>query len=108
DGKRQMKLTADQRKQLIAWLRQEYAGARKMGLPIICDAIIRDIKNLNTKPKEIGFLESGDQTQKDIFVGIGVPLSSAGVTEGANYGSSGVADHVLIVNRVSPLCRLFS
>jgi phage portal protein BeeE len=108
DGKRQIKLEPAQRKQLITWLRQEYSGAQKFGLPIILDAIIKDIKNLSTKPGEIGFLESSDSIIKQIFFGLGVPMSSAGATDGTNYASAAVNDHVLVTNSVNPICKLLS
>lgn len=108
DGKRQMKLTPAQRKQLITWIRQEHAGAKKFGLPMILDAVIRDVKTIGNKPKEIGFTESAEQTEKQIYAGFGVPLSSAGIAAAASYGSAAVADHTLCENSVNPICKLFS
>lgn len=108
DGKRQMKLQPHQRQQLIAWIRQEYAGAQKYGLPMILDAIIKDIKPIGNSPKEIPYAESSGLTQKQIFGGFGVPLSSAGISEGEGYGPNGVADHTLVQNVVNPIAKLFS
>lgn len=108
DGKRQMKLTPEQRKQLITWIRQEHSGAKKFGLPMILDAIIRDVKILGNKPKEIGFIESSDQTEKHIYAGFGVPLSSAGISSGTGYQANAVDDHTLLENAVNPICKLFS
>src|SRR5262249_38684935 len=95
EGKRRIRLDAGQRKQLIKWVRQEYAGAAKYGVPMVLDEIISDIKNLRPRPSEIGFLESQTQVAKQIFEGAGVPQISAGQSESATYATSGVADHHL-------------
>ncbi len=108
DGKRQIRLTPDQRKQIISWMRQEFAGASKYGLPMILDAMIKDIKELGHTPSELGFLDSMNAVTKRIFTIAGVPLSAAGMMDGSNYGSSGVGDHSLVTNTVNPLAKLLS
>lgn len=108
DGKRQVMLTPLQRKQLMAWVRQELQGARNFGLPMILDAMIKSVENLSKNPIEMAFLESSNLTKGHIFEGIGVNPISAGQVEGSNRASSGIADHHLLVNCVNPILQMMS
>lgn len=106
DGKRQMKLEPYQRRQLMTWLRQEFAGAERFGSPIILDAIIRDLKPLMNKPIEMSFRESASFVKTRLYEGFGVNPISAGQVEGSNRASSGVADHHLVSNTINPMLNM--
>jgi len=108
DGKRQVKLTSAQRRQLTTWMKQEYQGVQKFGLPIVLDALIRDVKILSHKPSEMAFMDSSALTKADIYEGFGVNPISAGQVEGANRASSAVADHHLCSNTVNPMIETMS
>ncbi|MGE3315747.1 MAG: phage portal protein [Planctomycetaceae bacterium] len=108
EGKRQVKLTSAQRQQLTTWMKQEYQGVQKTGLPIVLDALIRDVKVLSHKPAEMAFMDSSALTKADIYEGFGVNPISAGQVEGANRASSAVADHHLCSNTVNPMIETMS
>lgn len=108
EGKRQVKLTPAQRQQLTTWMKQEYQGVQKTGLPIVLDALIRDVKILSHKPAEMAFMDSSALTKADIYEGFGVNPISAGQVEGANRASSAIADHHLCSNTVNPMIEMMS
>lgn len=105
---RPIKLEPHQRNQLINWIRQEYAGVTRFGLPIVLDALIRDVKPLSSKPMEMAFRESADLTESQIYMGFGVNPISAGKTQDVNRASSAMAEHHLIGNTVNPVIDLLS
>ncbi len=108
DGQRQVKLTPTQRRQITTWMKQEYQGVQKFGLPIVLDALIRDVKILSHKPSEMAFMDSSALTKADIYEGFGVNPISAGQVEGANRASSAIADHHLCSNTVNPMIETMS
>lgn len=108
DGMQQLKLEKHQRRELMQWMRNEYMGAMKFGLPVILDALIKDVKVLSNTPQQMAFMESGDYTKSRIYEGQGVNPLSAGQVEGANRASSAVADGHLCSNAVNPLIELIS
>lgn len=95
DGKRRVRLEEHQRRQLITWMKQEYMGVKKWGLPIVLDALIRDVKMLSNKPSEMDFLESSGLTKSMVYEGFGVNPVAAGQVEGSNRASSAIADYHL-------------
>lgn len=108
DAKRRVKLTVTQRRQLTTWMKREYQGAQKHGLPIILDAMIRDVKILSHSPAEMAFLDSSAMTKGDIFEGFGVNPISAGQVQDANRASSAIADQHLCCNTVNPMIETMS
>lgn len=105
---RPIKLEKHQREQLVNWMRQEYQGVQRHGLPIILDALIRDVKPLYTKPMEMAFLESSQLTESQIFMGMGVNPISAGKVEDVNRASSAQAEHHLVFNAINPVIDLLT
>lgn len=109
DGKSgTMELTQAQRKQILTWVRQEFQGVERYGMPFILDALFKDIKPISNKPAEMGFMESASLTKKGIFEGVGVPPVSAGQIENVNRAASAVADTHLASNVINPLIDLIS
>lgn len=107
-GSNMRALNPTQRSQLQEYIRGQYQGARKYGLPFILDALMRDVKQLTTNPNEMAFQEAGEMTESRVYKGFGVNPISAGQIEGANKASSAVADHHLVSNVVNPLISLIS
>lgn len=101
-------LTPEQRQEIIDWFRQEYAGPVRQGLPIVLDAIIKDIKILSRNPKEMAFLESSGVTRDQIFSGLGVPKVAAGIFENLTRDAAAVADRHLCQNVLNPIIRMLS
>jgi len=101
-------LTPEQRQEIIDWFRQEYAGPVRQGLPIVLDAIIKDIKILSRNPKEMAFLESSGVTKEQIFSGFGVPQVAAGIFENVTRDAAAVADRHLCQNVLNPIIRMLS
>ena len=103
-----LELETWQRNQLLNSIRKQYQGAAKAGLPIILDALVRDVKQISTTPSEMAFQSAGEMTEARIYKGFGVNPISAGQVEGANRASSAVADHHLVSNVINPMAALMS
>jgi len=101
-------LTPEQRQEIVDWFRREYAGVAKYGLPLVLDAIIKDVKILSRNPKEMAFLESSGVTKEQIFEGYGVPAVAAGQVENVTRESASVADRHLCQNTINPIIRTVS
>ena len=108
DGPEQVELEPSQKDTILNEYRQRYGGVRNFGLPMIFDAIIKDIKRLSDNPLEMAFLDSSGLTKTQIYENFGVNPISAGQVEGANRASSAVADEHLLTNTINPIIELIS
>lgn len=89
----QIVLTKEQRGQLVAAVKRQWRGVQKFDEPLILDALIKDVKQISTTPKEMAFKDSGPLVRDRLAQGWGMNPITLGEIEGANYASSGVADH---------------
>lgn len=105
---RPVRLEPEQRRQIITWFQQQYAGAQKYGLPLVLDAIIRDVKMLSRTPAEMAFLESANLTKEQIYEGVGVSKVLSGQLETVTRASASVAEQLLADNVLNPVINLFS
>lgn len=105
---RPVRLEPHQRQQIITWFRQQYAGLRNQGLPIVLDAVIRDIKLLSRSPAEMAFIESAGLTKEQIFEGLGVARVLAGQLEDVNRATGGLAEQLFADNTLNPMITAFS
>lgn len=105
---RPIKLEPHQRQQFINWMKQEYAGVQRYGLPIVLDALIRDVIKLSHAPEEMAFLDSSNLTESQIYMGFGVNPISAGKVQDVNRASSAMAEYHLVGNTVNPLIDMFT
>lgn len=105
---RPVRLEPHQRRQIVTWFQQQFAGVQKHGLPIVLDAIIRDIKVLSRKPEEMAFQDSADLTKEQIFGGIGVSELLSGKLEGVSRASGALAEQFAVDYCLNPMITLFS
>jgi hypothetical protein len=97
-----------QRRQIQTWFKQQYASAMKYGLPIVLDAIIRDVKVLSRKPAEMAFRESAGLTEDHINKALGVSKVLMGEFENVNRASATVVNEYFVENVLGPLAALIS
>jgi HK97 family phage portal protein len=107
-GGKTVRLDPQQRHQILTWFQQWYAGPAKAGLPLILDAIIRDVKQLSRTPREMSFLESAALTKEQIYESLGVSKILTGSLEGTNRASGGLAEQFLVDNTLNPLITMIS
>lgn len=107
-GTNMPELETHQRQQIWSMIQRQYTGAIKHGLPIILDALLRDVKRISETPDKMAFQEAGQMTEGRVYKGFGVNPISAGQVEGANRASSAVADHHLVSNSINPMLNLAS
>ena len=100
---RPVRLEPHQRQQIISWFQQQYTGAKKRGLPIVLDAIIRDIKILSRSPEEMGYVSSAALTKEQIFEGIGVSKILTGQLEGVTRASGALAEQFFMDYCFNPI-----
>jgi len=105
---RPVRLEPEQRRQIISWYQQQYAGSRKSGLPIVLDAIIRDLKIISRTPAEMGYLESAGLTKEQIFGEIGVSQILTGQLEGVTRASGSLAEQFFMDYCLNPIISMFS
>jgi len=101
-GGDQMVLTAEQRQQIIGAVRRQYRGVTRFDEPLILDALIKDVKQITTAPREMAFKESGVLIRNRMTQGWNLNPITLGEIEGVNYASSGVADHHTCRNVYNP------
>lgn len=105
-GVRPVRLTPEQRRNMVSWYRQQFAGVQKFGLPLILDAIIRDIKPISRTNAEMAFLESSQSIKERIYEGLGVSPMLNGALEKANRDSALVAERFFVNNTANPIVNL--
>lgn len=105
---RPVRLEPFQRRQIVTWFQQQFAGVQKYGLPIVLDAIIRDIKVLSRKPEEMAFQDSADLTKEQIFGGLGVSELLTGKLEGVSRASGALAEQFFVDYCLNPIITLVS
>lgn len=103
-----IKLQPNQRAEIVSWLRREFAGAVRAGLPIVFDSIIKDAKPLFAKPNEMDYSESSKITKANIYEGYATSPIIAGMVEGANRAGSAVAEFNFAANRANPMASMIS
>ena len=101
-------LTSNQRAELISWVKREYAGVLKHGLPMVLDALVKDVKMISHAPKELDFLRSGDALKRNVYQTFGVSPIIAGEDQNANRAGSAEADHHFVDNVINPMLNLMS
>jgi phage portal protein BeeE len=101
-GGDQMMLTKEQREQLIAAVKRRYRGVTRFDEPMILDALIKDVKQITTSPREMGFKDSSILVRNRMTQGWGMNPITMGEMEGVNYASSGAADLHVCRNVYSP------
>lgn len=105
---RPVRLEPHQRRQIVTWFQQQFAGVSKYGLPMVLDAIIRDIKILSRKPDEMAFQESAALTKEQIFGGIGISELLTGKLEGISRASGALAEQFAVDYCLNPIITLVS
>lgn len=105
---RPVELKPFQRRQIVTWYQQQYANVQKHGLPMVLDAVIRDIKVLSRKPEEMAFLESSDMTKQQIHAVLAVSKLLMGELEGVSRASGALAEQFFVDYSLNPLISLAS
>lgn len=105
---RPVRLEPHQRRQIISWYQQQYAGANKRGLPIVLDAIIRDIKQISRTPAEMAYLESASLTKEQIFEGVSLSPILTGQLGGVTRASGALAEQFFMDYCFNPMLTMFS
>ena len=103
-----VKLQPEQRGQIVSWIRRELAGAERNGAPVVCDAIIKDVKPLFSNPTEMDYGNSSKITKANIYETYATSPIVAGMVEGANRAGSAVAEFNYAANRANPMASLIS
>jgi len=98
----QMVLTTEQRNQITAAVRRQYRGVTRFDEPLILDALIKDVKQITTSPREMAYTESSLLARNRLTQGFSMNPIVLGEMEGVNYASSGVADHHVCRNVFAP------
>ncbi len=101
-------LEVEQRQQMLAAVKQHYAGVTKAGEPLILDALIKDVKQITRGINEMDFLDSGKVTKGRITQGFGTNPIIMGELEGANRASSQFAKEHFADFTVNPKIELIS
>ncbi len=101
-------LTKEQREEIIAAIRNRYAGTFSHGDPLILDGLIEDVKKLSNTPAEMDFLQSGAFTKERIFQTFGVNPIVCGQIENANRASSSMASKHFVDFTINPKIELLS
>ena len=104
----QVVLTKEQRAQLVAAVKNQFRGVQKFDEPLILDALIKDVKLISPTPKEMAFKDSGPLVRDRLAQGFGMNPITLGEIEGANYASSGVADHHVCRSVFAPRTEMYS
>jgi phage portal protein BeeE len=104
---RPVRLEPYQRRQIVTWFQQQ-ASALRRGVPLVLDAIIRDIKVISRKPAEMAFMESAGVTAEQIFEAYGVSRILTGQLAGTNRAGGGLAEQFFVDNCLNPLIMLVS
>lgn len=107
-GQDQLTLTKEQRDQIVSAIRRQYRGVTRFDEPLILDALIKDVKQITTSPKEMAFKDSGPLIRNRMTQGWGMNPITLGEMEGVNYASSGVADHHVCRNVYNPRVENYS
>jgi hypothetical protein len=76
-----IKLQPNQRADIISWLRREFSGAVRNGLPVVFDSFIRDAKPLFPNPNEMDYMASSKVTKANIYEGYATSPIIAGMVE---------------------------
>jgi phage portal protein BeeE len=105
---RPVRLEPYQREQIITWFQQQYSGAKKRGLPIVLDAVIRDLKILSRTPEEMGYVDSAGLTKEQIFEGIGVSNILTGQLDGVTRASGALAEQFFMDYCFNPILNMIS
>lgn len=105
---RPVRLEPHQRRQIVTWFQQQFAGVAKYGLPLVLDAIVRDVKILSRKPDEMAFQESAALTKEQIFGGIGISELLTGKLEGISRASGALAEQFAVDYCLNPIITLLS
>lgn len=100
---RPVRLEPHQRRQIISWFRQQFSNLNKFGMPIVLDAIIRDIKILSRKPAEMAFMESSSMTRDQIDETIGVSKILRGQLDNTSRASGVLAEQFMVDYTANPL-----
>ncbi len=101
-------LSATQRQQLVALLKQQYRGIMAMDEPIVLDALVQDVKKITNSPREMDFMRTGGYLASAVARMAGVSPYSNGTTEPGSRAASSEADKHLLKNTVNPKLDLFS
>lgn len=104
---RPVRLEPHQRRQIVTWFQQQ-ASAMRRGVPLVLDAIIRDIKLISRKPAEMAFMESAGVTAEQIFEAYSVSRILTGQLAGTNRAGGGLAEQFFVDNCLNPLITLVS
>lgn len=105
---RPVRLEPHQRRQIVTWFQQQFAGVQKFGLPMVLDAVIRDLKILSHKPQEMAFQDSASLTKEQIFGGIGVSELLTGKLEGVSRASGALAEQFFVDYCLNAIITLVS
>ncbi len=101
-------LSATQRQQLVALLKQQYRGILAFDEPIILDALIQDAKKITNSPREMDFMRTGGYLAAAVARMAGVSPYSNGSTEPGSRAASSEADKHLLKNTLNPKLELVS
>lgn len=106
-GKKQpVLLPAEEREKLMELFKRVSSGVLKNGEPLILDALIDEVFQLGSKPKELDFLASCKVNDDRIMHGVGVSSIITGFAQNANRAGSTVAHGVFYDVVMNPLLGL--
>ena len=101
-------LTHDQRNEILTGLKRFYRGPAHQQEPLLLDALIRDVKQISTKPREMDFMKTGQEVKGRVTQGFGVNPIILGQIEGANRASSVEARKHFIDFTINPKIEMLS
>ena len=108
NGNMRPRLEREQRLQLINVVKAYHRGVIKHGEPMIFDALVRDVKNITTAPKEMDWKDSAEVMHGRISQGFGTNPIITGEIEGANRASAVAAELHFTRFTVNPKIDLIS
>ena len=99
-------LPPDEREKIMDLFKRLSSGVLKNGEPIVLDALIEEVFQLGSKPKELDFLDSCKINDERIMHGVGVSSIITGFAQNANRAGSTVAHGVFYDVVMNPLLGL--
>ena len=97
-----------EKERIVTAIKDMYQGVHNYNEPLILDAMIKDVKAMSNRPKDMDFLDSGKTTKARIAQGFGVNPIILGEVEGANRASAAVASEHFADYTVNPKIMLLS
>ena len=101
-------LTAEQRREVMLWIKQQFRGWKKAGEPMIIDGLFDDVKPVYNSIREMDFMKSAGLKEAQINKGFTTNPISMGGVESANRATASMAEDHLVGNSLNPVIRLIN